>query len=69
MEISGCGMGICSPRSVALCVRLAPLGHDRQTDMDGSIRCSSLTPEREEHLKTVNMRSGAQCGDFSTNFE
>lgn len=24
---------------------------DRQTDLDGLIECSSLTPEREEHLK------------------
>jgi hypothetical protein len=27
---------------------------DRQTDMDGPIRCSSLTLQCEEHLKSQN---------------
>jgi hypothetical protein len=26
---------------------------DRETDVDETIRCSSLTSEREEHLKSV----------------
>jgi hypothetical protein len=29
-------------------------GAHRQTDMDGPIRCSSLTPEREERLKNLH---------------
>jgi hypothetical protein len=36
------------PRS---CRLLTPVGKTRQANMDGHIRCPSLTLEREEHLK------------------
>jgi hypothetical protein len=51
-------------RSKVIVVTVLKDATDRQTDMGGATRCSSLTLKREEHLKNSKACSIDRCCNF-----